>query len=179
MKRDRFPILWLTGNSGAGKTTLAMGIRDNFNGDLGQGTILDRRIVVLDGDEMRATISTEEGLSPEDRRRHNLRVARLAKLLQEHGFCVVVAVIAPFEQVRMEISSFCHPLWIYVKRSNLSGPDRPYEPPAYPVLVIDNDRCSIEQARDALVSFLLHCCLRESAMATRDVWNEMNPNFSR
>ena len=93
------PIIWLTGNSGSGKTTLAYGIRDYFNeSDLDSN--FARRVIVLDGDEMRSTISIDEGFSPEDRKRHNLRVARLAKLMTEHGFLVIVAVIAPFNKAR-------------------------------------------------------------------------------
>lgn len=151
----RFPILWLTGNSGAGKTTLAKGIRDRFHEGRGSGTALDGRIIVLDGDDMRATISPEEGWSPEDRRRHNLRVARLARLLQEQGFCVVVSVIAPFAAVRAEIDSICGPLWIYVRRRNLDSADRPYEPPERPALIVDNDDCSIPEAQEVLSGFLL------------------------
>jgi len=81
MQETRFPVVWLTGNTGAGKTTLAFGVRDYFNEKTQIDSPLARRIIILDGDEMRATVSVDEGLSPEDRRRHNLRVARLAHLL--------------------------------------------------------------------------------------------------
>ena len=150
----RFPVIWLTGNTGAGKTTLAEGMKQYFNEELGTDHPAARRVVVLDGEEMRATISTEEGLSPEDRRRHNLRVARLAKLMSEHGFLVIVAVIAPFTVVREELQSICDPMWVYIKRSNLNGPDRPYEPPVDPAAVIDNDLLSIEEGREELKGFL-------------------------
>lgn len=152
---SRFPVIWLTGNSGAGKTTLAYGAREFFNEIGGTQSQLDRRLVVLDGDEMRATISTEDGLSHEDRRKHNLRVARLARLLRDQGFLVVVAVIAPFTEVRVEIDALCSPRWVYVKRSGLGASDRPYEEPTAPHLVIDNDRCGIEEARSRFIDFLL------------------------
>lgn len=157
----RFPVVWLTGNTGAGKSTLAQGMKAYFNDSSSCATELHRRIVVLDGDEMRATISTEEGLSPEDRRRHNLRVARLANLMSEHGFLVLVAVIAPFSSVREELSGICHPLWVHVKRSGLAGVDRPYEAPETPDLLIDNDVCDIETARSMLQDFLLSSAVLE------------------
>jgi len=150
----RFPIIWLSGNSGAGKTTLAEGMKVFFNEEEGSSSDADRRVVVLDGDEMRETVSRDEGFSPEDRRKHNLRVARLAKLLSEHGFFVIVAVIAPFEEVRKELDVICSPLWVYIKRSNLEAADRPYEAPSSPVLTIDNDVLSIEEGRELLKEFI-------------------------
>ena len=150
----RFPVVWLTGNSGAGKSTLAFGMREYFNEQENVDSPLARRIVVLDGDEMRATVSVDEGFSPEDRRRHNLRMARLANLLSEHGFCVIVSVIAPFQKVRDELQSICDPTWVYIKRSNLEANDRPYEAPEKPTLTIDNDVVSIDEGQEKFKRFL-------------------------
>jgi adenylylsulfate kinase-like enzyme len=128
-------IFWLTGNSGAGKTSLAKGLQQRIN----NSKDLLIKAISLDGDELRASISTEEGFSREDRRRHNLRVARLAKLLAEQDFLVIVSVIAPFESLRQEISEICKPIWIYVKKDNLNSTERPYEEPQTPDLIIDNN----------------------------------------
>lgn len=151
----RFPVIWLTGNTGAGKSTLAEGMREYFNEWEASGSLADRRVVVLDGDEMRATVSRDEGLSPADRRKHNLRVARLAHLLSEHGFLVIVAVIAPFGGVREELQVLCDPLWVYVKRSGLEAEDKPYEPPERPDLTVDNDVLSIAESRVVLREFIV------------------------
>ena len=159
----QFPILWLTGNTGAGKSTLAFGIRDYINEELDTTHPMARRVIVLDGDEMRATVSVDEGLSPEDRRKHNLRVARLARLLSEHGFLVIVAVIAPFAAVREELDAICSPTWVFVKRDGLEGDDRPYEEPRDPACIIDNNVLGIEEARKEFLAFLI------SKMATQDV----------
>lgn len=153
MTQQRFPILWLTGNTGAGKTTLATGLERYWN-DRDSRHPWCRRVLVLDGDEMRATVSLDETLSATDRRAHNLRVARLAGLMQKKGFLVVVAVIAPYQSVRKEIDAICGPLWIYVKRSGLSGADRPYEIPTTPHCTIDHDMLSKEEALQYLMSFL-------------------------
>lgn len=150
----RFPVIWLTGNSGAGKSTLAFGVRDILNEKLDTSHPLARRAIVLDGDEMRASISVDEGFSPEDRRRHNLRVARLADLLSRSGHLVIVAVIAPFSAAREEVQQICNPQWVYIKRSGLTTEDRPYEEPAHPDLLIDNDTTSIEDAQNMLLQFL-------------------------
>lgn len=153
----RFPIIWLTGNSGAGKTTLATAARKQFNEAAYRGP-LQHRVIVLDGDEMRASISIEETLSADDRRKHNLRVARLAKVLQSQGFLVVIAVIAPFRSVRAEIDRTCAPVWVYVERSGLSSPDRPYEPPEHPAWVICNDVLTRNQATLSFVHFVEAKC---------------------
>lgn len=154
MPNARFPIIWLTGNSGAGKSTLSFALRDYYNEELQGEHLLARRIIVLDGDEMRQTVSVDEGFSPEDRRRHNFRMARLARLFQQHGFLVIVSVIAPFQGVREELEALCDPLWVHVHRSNLDAPDRPYEAPVSPAYTIDNDTLTTAEARIALQAFI-------------------------
>ncbi|HVW66142.1 MAG TPA: adenylyl-sulfate kinase [Candidatus Peribacteraceae bacterium] len=154
MTTRRLPILWLTGNTGAGKTTLATAAESYFNEHQPVSCDCARRVVVLDGDDMRATISTEETLSASDRRKHNLRVARLAAHLQQRGFLVIVAVIAPFQSVRDEIQPICNPRWIYVKRSGLGAADRPYESPLDPDLIIDNDALDISNAASRFLTYI-------------------------
>lgn len=136
-------IFWLTGNSGAGKTTVAKLVQKHLP-----------HSIILDGDEMRRTISTEEGFSPEDRRRHNLRVARLAELLSSQGFTVIVSVIAPFASVREELGAICNPHWIYVKRSGLEHENKPYEAPENPDLILDHDSMDAFSSSAKLYDFI-------------------------
>ena len=136
-------ILWLTGNSGAGKTTVAKNFVKRFPS------------VILDGDEMRGSISTDKGFSLSDRLDHNKRVARLAKVLQGQGQNVLVSVIAPTHKIRSVIGGLCEPSWIYIKRDSLPyDPERPYEPPEEPDLIIDNDALTQEEATDMLWAYL-------------------------
>ncbi len=150
-----FPIFWLTGNTGAGKSTLAHAAERHFNRSSPAWSAAARRLIVLDGDEMRASISTEDDLSPQGRKAHNLRVARLAKLLQSKGFLVIVSVIAPFESVRKEIMKVCSPLWVYVKRSGLVSEERPYEEPENPDYIIDHNQSDANAASQALIDFIV------------------------
>ena len=113
-----FPIVWLTGQSGSGKTTLANAIKT-----------LVPKAVILDGDEMRASISNE-GFSLEDRHTHNLRVARLAQVLSKQSL-VIVSVIAPLADTRRQIDKLISPLWVLCSREGQkSGSEFPYELPS-------------------------------------------------
>lgn len=111
-------IIWFTGNSGAGKSTLAEAVR-----------VRVPHAIRLDGDQLRATISTDCGFSAEDRLRHNLRVAGLAKLLHDQGHTVLVAVIAPYRALRAQLTNICSPRWVHVDRVQPEDPERPYEKP--------------------------------------------------
>ena len=136
-------IIWLTANSGAGKTLVAKAAQKKFP-----------NIIVLDGDEMRNTICKGLGFSKEDRTENNLRIARLANLLQSQGFAVIVSVIAPYEELRQKVTEICHPFWIYVRRNLPERKDYPYEVPKNPDYVIDNTGASKEDAINQFIGFL-------------------------
>lgn len=127
-------IVWLTGNSGAGKTTLA---------DVLQLYIPNS--IVLDGDEMRKSISIGAGFSMDQRLAHNETVARLAMIMAQRGHTVIVSVISPTKEIRHAVQGICYPLWVYVSRTQKTQKDRPYEPPEYPDVVVDNDLTNPEQ----------------------------------
>lgn len=115
--RPTHPIVWLTGQSGSGKTTLAGAIKSSLG-----------NAVILDGDEMRESISAE-GFSREDRNTHNLRVARLALVLAKQS-PVIVSVIAPFAETRSQIDKLISPLWVLCSRhGQKEGREFPYELP--------------------------------------------------
>ena len=108
---------------------------------------------MLDGDEMRYAISEKAGFTQEDRHEHNLRVARLAEVLSHQGFNVIVAVIAPFRDTRRAIEEIIPQVkWIYVKRRLAADPDRPYQAPEAPWLVIDADASSMLSSTIAILS---------------------------
>ena len=136
-------IIWITGNSGTGKTTLGKLLAQRF------GAIL------LDGDEMRQTVSLNAGFSMEDREEHNLRVARLAKLHDSQGFHVVVTVIAPYKSTRAKIDKLITPLWIYVYRPSLAVvAEKPYEEPENYFMAINTDKMSVKEAYDNVMNIL-------------------------
>lgn len=144
------PIIWLTGQSGSGKTTLAVAIK-NLAGE----------VVILDGDDMRESISGE-GFSREDRHAHNLRVARLAQVLAKQA-PVIVAVIAPFADTRREVNRVIAPRWVLCSRSEQKqGSEFPYEVPNMTEIdmVADNDQATPAENAVAVVE-MLHASRRK------------------
>ena len=111
-------ILWLTGNTGSGKTTLAKRLKT-------------KDAIILDGNEMRNAISEKSGFSKEDRWKHNLRVARLARVLESQGFIIIVSLICPYEELRKEVKEITGCKFIYLSGGK-TGEDYPYEIPIDP-----------------------------------------------
>ena len=123
-------ITWIFGNTGSGKTTLAKEIvytkyendypdfdKDNPYAD----------VIWLDGDNMRG-VWTDLGLSKEDRWEQNLRVARLAAMLDKQGFNVLVSVICPYKKLRKEVKKITNCKFIYVEGGK-KGKDFPFDEP--------------------------------------------------
>ena len=88
-------IIWLTGLSGAGKTTLANALRERLAGC--------GRLEVLDGDEMRTTLCRGLGFSREDRDANVFRIGYVAKLLARNGVIAICAAVSPFRSTRAEV----------------------------------------------------------------------------
>jgi len=104
-------IIWITGNSGAGKTTLAKQLKTSNS-------------IILDGNDLRSIYPT--GFTKEERIEHNLRVAKLAKLFESQGFDVIVALICPYKKLRQQIKQMinCSFIYLWVK---FKGKKYPYE----------------------------------------------------
>ncbi|WP_202797482.1 adenylyl-sulfate kinase [Chthoniobacter flavus] len=91
-------IIWLTGLSGSGKTTIATALERALRQAC-------RGVCVLDGDELRRSVNSDLGFSPEDRAENVRRVAEIARLMAQAGLMVVVALISPFHKDRHQARS--------------------------------------------------------------------------
>ena len=171
-KSQRACVLWLTGLSGAGKSTIANALEAKLHA-LGQHTYL------LDGDNVRKGLNRDLGFQDADRVENIRRVAEVAALMADAGLIVIAAFISPFAAERRMARSRVPPgefLEIFVdtplalaerrdpkglyrkaRRGELphfTGIDSPYERPENPDLVIDGARLDPATAADRIVDEL-------------------------
>jgi len=164
--------VWITGLSAAGKTTIARALESRL-AELGTGAVL------LDGDLLRRGLSSDLGISPEDRSEQARRTAHVAALIAGAGLVAVVSLISPYADDRRRARRIheaagvgFHEVWIdtplhvceerdpkgiYARlRAGeiraVTGVDAPYEPPADPDVRIPGGECSPE---DAVAEILL------------------------
>lgn len=164
-------VLWFTGLSGAGKSTIANLVHERLNA-------LHVPSVVLDGDEMRRTLCKDLGFSPADRAENVRRIAEVAQRLMRAGAVVSVACISPFAAGRLRaretIGTFAEiyvdaPLSVVGARDvkglyararrgeipEFTGVSSPYEVPEHPELRLDTAALTAEECADRVLAYLL------------------------
>ena len=164
-------IIWLTGLSGAGKSTIAIEAEHQL-------FLKGYQVNVLDGDNIRFGLSADLGFSPEDRTENIRRIGEVAKLFAEAGILVITAFISPYKQDRdriraiagdifhevfieadLEICENRDPKGLYVKARNgeisdFTGISAPYEKPKNPELIIDTGEQGIGESTTKLLSYI-------------------------
>lgn len=95
-------ILWLTGLSGSGKSTVAAAIEKELFKQRS-------RAYILDGDNLREGINGDLGFGPEERSENIRRIGEIAKLLADAGIITIVAAISPYRQDRDKVRASCTP----------------------------------------------------------------------
>lgn len=165
-------VIWLTGLSGSGKTTIA---------DLLFGYLKEKsaKVINLDGDLLRRGLCSDLGFSPKDRTENIRRAAELSKLLAKQGFIVIASFISPYQSDRKEARAICKPLSfieVYVattieecmrrdpkglyKRAlsgeieHFTGISAPYEIPQNPEIYVNNSGQSADDAANTVLSYL-------------------------
>ncbi|KTD62012.1 adenylyl-sulfate kinase [Legionella spiritensis] len=104
-------LIWITGFSGAGKTTVAKIVQEQLQAK-------NKNAILLDGDEVRSALGLTDNYSPEERKKIAFSYAKLGKLLADQGFYVIVATISMFEDVRQwNRRNNSHYLEVYLKVS--------------------------------------------------------------
>jgi adenylylsulfate kinase len=170
MNKDTGFVLWLTGLSGAGKSTIANEIAPRL-------LERDHRVEVLDGDEVRTNLCQGLGFSRQDRDTNIARIGYVAGKLAKHGVAVVVAAISPYrearDKVRASVSNFVEvhvaaPVATCAQRDvkglyakalsgeikNFTGISDPYEAPLRPELVLHTERQSVEESVAQVLAWL-------------------------
>jgi len=102
---------------------------------------------------MRNSISTDLGFAKEERESHNLRVARLAKVLSK-STPVIVSVIAPFNDARKKIDEIAKPFWVYVERNLPTDNNKPYQIPLNYHVKVNSDTQKIDEQVKIILSVI-------------------------
>jgi adenylylsulfate kinase len=169
-KRPQGFVLWMTGLPGSGKSTIAIGLKQRLEVEFG------RYVELLDGDEVRKGLSSDLGLSREDREEHARRVSYLAKVLARNGVVSIVALISPYRSSRDRARELVGKqvfLEVYVKASlatceardpkglyararrgeitNMTGIQDPYEEPLQPDIVVDTNNATPNESVDEVI----------------------------
>ena len=172
MNGQRPVVLWFTGLSGAGKSTIANLVEKRLHA-------LGRRTYALDGDNVRHGLNRDLGFTDADRVENIRRVAEVAKLMVDAGLVVITSFISPFRAERAMARELMAPgefLEVFVdtplaeaerrdvkglykkaragELANFTGIDSPYEPPEAPEIHIDTTRLTPVEAAELIVDRL-------------------------
>jgi bifunctional enzyme CysN/CysC len=172
LKGQRPKILWFTGLSGSGKSTIANALEKKLHAN-GKHTFL------LDGDNVRHGLNKDLGFTDADRIENIRRIGEVAKLMSDAGLIVLTAFISPFRAERDMVRALVPagdfievhvdtPLDIAERRDvkglykkaragelkNFTGIDSPYEPPEAPEIIVNTTELSADEAADAIIAYL-------------------------
>jgi adenylylsulfate kinase len=165
-------ILWFTGLSGSGKSTVANEVAYKLH-EMG------KLAYILDGDNIRHGLNKDLGFSPEDRKENIRRISEVANLFADAGLITITAFISPYAKDR----NFCRKLAengrfleVYTKASletcekrdpkgmykkarageikDFTGINAPYEEPENPEIIIDTDKETVDESAEKVVKKL-------------------------
>jgi bifunctional enzyme CysN/CysC len=173
LKNQKPAVLWFTGLSGAGKSTIANLVEKRL-------VRMNRHTFLLDGDNVRHGLNKDLGFTQADRVENIRRIGEVAKLMTDAGLIVLTAFISPFRAERQMVRGMMAPgefIEIFVdtplaeaeardvkglykkaragQLKNFTGIDSPYEPPTAAELRIDTTKMTPEEAVDLIVETLI------------------------
>lgn len=173
LKNQKPKILWFTGLSGSGKSTIANEVEKTLN-------LLNRHTFLLDGDNIRHGLNKDLGFTETDRIENIRRVGEVAKLMADAGLIVLTAFISPFRAERdmvrammpegefieifvdtpLEVAEARDMKGLYKKAragqlKNFTGIDSPYEPPENPDICVNTVEMSPAEAAEHIVRQLM------------------------
>ena len=173
LKNQKPVVLWMTGLSGSGKSTIANAVEKKL-------ARMNRHTFLLDGDNVRHGLNKDLGFTDADRIENIRRVGEVARLMTDAGLIVITAFISPFRSEREMVRSMMEPCefvevfidtpidvaeerdvkGLYAKArsgqlKNFTGIDSPYEAPLAPDIYIDTTKVTIHEAAETIVAKLL------------------------
>jgi bifunctional enzyme CysN/CysC len=173
LKHQRPRLLWFTGLSGSGKSSIANLVQKKLYA-------LGKHSFLLDGDNIRHGLNKDLGFTDADRVENIRRIGEVAKLMTDAGLIVLTAFISPFRAERRMVREMSLPgefVEIYVETplevaeqrdvkglykkaragqlKHFTGIDSPYEPPENPEIRVNTVQTSAEEAADAIVAYVM------------------------
>lgn len=169
--RHRSAVVWFTGLSASGKSTIAVEVEKRL-------FEMGAQVFVLDGDNIRHGLNKNLGFSPEDREENIRRIGEVSKLFADSGAIVLTAFISPYRRERDLARSLAgdrfvevfvkadvdtcierDPKGLYAKAvkgeiKEFTGVSAPYEEPLKPEVTIDTAQLSIEESVEAVIEYL-------------------------
>lgn len=173
LKNQKPRVLWFTGLSGSGKSTIANAVEKRLN-------LMNRHTFLLDGDNVRHGLNKDLGFTEADRIENIRRVGEVAKLMADAGLIVLTAFISPFRAERdmvramlpegefieifvdtpLEVAEARDVKGLYKKArsgalKNFTGVDSPYEPPEHPEIRVNTVEMTVDEAADAIIRAIM------------------------
>ncbi len=173
LKNQKPRVLWFTGLSGSGKSTIANAVEQRLN-------LMNRHTFLLDGDNVRHGLNKDLGFTEADRIENIRRVGEVAKLMTDAGLIVLTAFISPFRAERDLVRSMtdeCEFIEIFVdtplevaeqrdvkglykkarsgELKNFTGIDSPYEAPEQPEIRVNTVEMTVEEAADHIINAIM------------------------
>lgn len=174
---QRGTVIWLTGLSGAGKSTIAVELEKEL-------LKLKKVVFVLDGDNVRHGLNADLSFSVKDRNENIRRISEVAALFKEAGVIVLVSVISPFREMReyaknragkdnfievyikadLTVCEKRDPKGLYKKArkgeiSDFTGISSPYEEPLNPDITVDTGILEVQQSVEIIKNYILEKCI--------------------
>ncbi len=172
LNKQRSAILWFTGLSGSGKSSVANALEHRLHK-------LNARTYILDGDNVRHGLNNDLGFNDEDRKENIRRIGEVSKLFIDAGVLVLTSFISPFRVDRESVRKIVNEtefLEIYIKCpldvceqrdvkglyakarrgeiKHFTGIDSAYEEPESPEIEIDTSKLSIDESVDRIIKYL-------------------------
>jgi adenylylsulfate kinase len=162
-------VLWFTGISGAGKSTIADRVYEHLKS---KNVIVER----IDGDSVRS-IFPQTGFTREDRNTHIRRIGYLASILEKNGIIVLASFVSPYNESRNFVRSLCgNFIEVFVNASvkkceerdvkglyakarkgeinNFTGISDPFEPPEKPEITLNTDKETIDESYNKIIKYI-------------------------